>query len=276
MCFDHDSQPPIAPIAGAAVDHVDLTLDASDGNRLAAFAASSDRPSGAGMLILPDVRGLHRYYEELALRFAENGIDAIAIDYFGRTAGPSKRGEDFDYSPHTAQTTWDGLQADMRVAVGWLRRERAVRSMFSIGFCFGGRLSFLTGTVPELSMAGGIGFYGWPVGPRNNGVPAPADLADRIACPVLGVFGGDGSGHRRRRRRRVRACAHRGRRGARAHHLRRCAALVLRPQVRRLRDRVRRRVAEGARLRPLAHAGRGGRRSLTAGTCVSSWPASPC
>ena len=37
--------------------------------------------------ILPDVRGLHPYYEELALRFAEHGIDALAIDWFGRTAG---------------------------------------------------------------------------------------------------------------------------------------------------------------------------------------------
>ena len=47
-------------------------------------------------MILPDVRGLYRFYEELALRFAERGIAAVAFDYFGRTAGAEKRDEDFD------------------------------------------------------------------------------------------------------------------------------------------------------------------------------------
>ena len=87
MCFDPDSLPPIAPIAGAAVTHEDLVLQASDGNRFAAFDAVPERPTGAGVVILPDVRGLYRFYEELALRFAERGYLAVAIDYFGRTAG---------------------------------------------------------------------------------------------------------------------------------------------------------------------------------------------
>ena len=86
MCFDTDSLPPIPAIAGAAVSHDDLVLEASDGNRFAAFAATPDEPSGAGIAILPDVRGLYRFYEELALRFAERGHAAIAFDYFGRTA----------------------------------------------------------------------------------------------------------------------------------------------------------------------------------------------
>ena len=42
------------------------------------------------MVILPDVRGLYRFYEELALRFAERGIAAVAFDYFGRTGGRGK------------------------------------------------------------------------------------------------------------------------------------------------------------------------------------------
>jgi hypothetical protein len=57
-------------IAGAAVSHDDLVLEAADGNRLGAFAASPDEPARAGVVILPDVRGLYRFYEELALRFA--------------------------------------------------------------------------------------------------------------------------------------------------------------------------------------------------------------
>ncbi len=105
MCFDLDSHPPIAPIAGGALDGMPLMLTAADRNRFAAFRARAADPSGAAVVILPDVRGLHPYYEELALRFAENGIDALAIDWFGRTAGPEPRGEGFDHSPHVLQTT---------------------------------------------------------------------------------------------------------------------------------------------------------------------------
>src|SRR6266487_1284202 len=92
MCFDLDSLPPVPRIAGAAVSHNDIELEAADGNRFAAFEATPEEPNGIGIVILPDVRGLYRFYEEVALRFAERGFDAVAIDYFGRTAGAAKRG----------------------------------------------------------------------------------------------------------------------------------------------------------------------------------------
>src|SRR5918997_7163449 len=123
MCFELDSLPPIPVLSGAAVSHRDLELEAADGNRFAAFAAEPDEPSGAAVVILPDVRGLYRFYEELALRFAERGIAAVAIDYFGRTAGVAKRGEDFEYRPHVEQTTPEGVQADVRAAVDRLRSQ---------------------------------------------------------------------------------------------------------------------------------------------------------
>src|SRR5689334_3216412 len=105
MCFDLDSRPPIVPIAGGALDSSELVLEAKDGNRFRAFRARAAEMTGAGIVIIPDVRGLHPYYEELALRFAENGVDALAIDFFGRTAGAEPRGEGFDHMPHVPQTT---------------------------------------------------------------------------------------------------------------------------------------------------------------------------
>ena len=70
-----------------------------------------------------DVRGLYRFYEELALRFAERGTRRVAFDYFGRTAGASQRDDDFEYRPHVEQTTDEGVQADTAPAV-----DRAARS----------------------------------------------------------------------------------------------------------------------------------------------------
>lgn len=198
MCFDLDSRPPIAPIAGGALDGSQQTLTADDGTAFTAFLARAADPTGAGVVILPDVRGLHPYYEELALRFAEHGIDAIAIDYFGRTAGFAEHGardEGFDYAPHVNQTTFAGLSADTRAAARCLREQDGgrVRSLFTVGFCFGGRFAFDT-AILGLDLAGVVGFYGNPVGPGRNDAPAPADVAGRFGSPVLGLFGGADQG----------------------------------------------------------------------------------
>lgn len=189
MCFDHDSRPPIRPIAGAAVDGQRIDLVADDGNPFFGFLARSAQPSGAGILVLPDVRGLHRYYEELALRFAEAGIDALAIDYFGRTTRASDRGQDFAFGEHVDQTSYPGLLDDLSGAASQLRSAVEPRAVFSIGFCFGGRLSYLCATRPELNLAGVISFYGWPVGPFRANMPAPAEVAGRMRVPVLSIFG---------------------------------------------------------------------------------------
>jgi carboxymethylenebutenolidase len=190
MCSAPDSQPPIEAGADVPASGRGVGLIASDGQRCSAFEADSPSPAGAGIIVLPDYGGLSGFYQELALRFAEVGVDALAIDYYGRTAGPLPRDDTFDHRHHARLTTWAGLQADVVAAAAHLRIQRRVRTLFSIGFCFGGRLSFLLGTLPELSLAGVIGFYGWPVGPFLNDTPAPADLAARLHSPLLGIFGG--------------------------------------------------------------------------------------
>ncbi len=187
MCFDTDSAPPIPKIAGAAVSHEPLTLQAADGNTFGAFLATPDGPAATGVVILPDVRGLYHFYEELALRFAERGYAALAFDYFGRTAGTEPRGDDFEYQPHVERTTDEGIQADTRAAVEELRR-RAAETIFSIGFCFGGRASWLAAAAGH-GLAGAIGFYGSPT--RERGGPSAVARAAEMACPILALQAGD-------------------------------------------------------------------------------------
>ena len=187
MCFELDSEPPIPVISGAAVSHDDLTLDAVDGNRFAAFVATPEEPAAVGVVILPDVRGLYRFYEELALRFAERGYAAIAFDYFGRTAGIAKRSDDFDYMEHVMQTTPETVQLDVGAAAEELRR-RGCRALFTVGFCFGGRNSWLAAAAGH-GLAGAVGFYGMPA--ERNGVPGPTDRAAELAAPILALQAGD-------------------------------------------------------------------------------------
>jgi carboxymethylenebutenolidase len=189
MCYDADASPPIDPIDGGANGHEDLTLTASDGNQFAAFVATSAESKGPGVVILPDVRGLHHFYEELALRFAENGYDAVAIDYFGRTAGVGKRDDEFPYKDHVPLTTLDGVTADTAAAVAYLRRSDPDRSVFTLGFCFGGSNSWHQAAAGH-GLAGAIGFYGNPKRPPLG----PIERVEDYECPILALMGGDDPG----------------------------------------------------------------------------------
>jgi carboxymethylenebutenolidase len=151
-------------------------------------------PGGdAGVVIAPDVRGLHPFYEELAERFASAGIHAIAFDYFGRTMGTERRTHDFDYMPHVRQTTPKTVFAEIAASRTHLEKETKARRTYVLGFCFGGRIAFLSSAeVPGL--AGVVGFYG-RLGKRDNDPwPVPAEEAARMRAPVVGLFGGDDPG----------------------------------------------------------------------------------
>src|SRR3954471_2116425 len=187
MCFDLDSEPPIPRISGAAVSPHHLVPQSEDGNRFAAFRALPEGDVSTGVVILPDVRGLYRFYEELALRFAERGYAAVAFDYFGRTAGVDKRPNDWDFMDHVMKTTQEGIQADVAAAVAHLRAE-GVERIFTVGFCFGGRHSWLSAAGGH-DLAGAVGFYGRP-GPGNDGSPGPIQRAGGLTGPILALMAG--------------------------------------------------------------------------------------
>jgi len=139
-------------------------------------------------MIFPDVRGLYPFYSELAERFAQAGYHAIAMDYFGRTAGLGPRDEEFEYMPHVQQLTVAGVQQDAAAAVAALRERTGARAVATIGFCLGGFESFLAGA-DMADLAGVIGFYGVLTGERF-GVSGPLERAGDIRTPLLGLFGG--------------------------------------------------------------------------------------
>ncbi|MFL5693170.1 MAG: dienelactone hydrolase family protein, partial [Ktedonobacteraceae bacterium] len=96
MCFELNAEPPIASSTEGTTRGEDIVLNSADGTRFAAYAAHTSSPRGSGVVILPDVRGLFHFYKELALRFADAGSEAVAIDYFGRTAGLTARDDSFE------------------------------------------------------------------------------------------------------------------------------------------------------------------------------------
>jgi len=113
------------------------------------------------------VRGLHPYYISFTEGLASAGLPALALDYFGRTAGTGVRDGDFDFMPHVQRVQPEQLDADVAVAVTALRERVGDPRLpvVTLGFCFGGghswRLAGVSGPGrPDL--AGAIGFYGRP------------------------------------------------------------------------------------------------------------------
>lgn len=191
MCHASTSRPPIPPVSGGARRGRRIILEANDGNRFAAFSAMTEAAKAPGVVILPDVRGLHPFYEELALRFSEGRIHALAIDYYGRTAGVGSRGDDFDYESHLDQARDETLALDVAAGVAHLRSPEGAgaAAVFTVGFCLGGRISF-NQAASGLPLAGVVGFYGQVAEEEPGDPSAPLAMAANYGCPVLGLFGG--------------------------------------------------------------------------------------
>ncbi|HTT34478.1 MAG TPA: dienelactone hydrolase family protein [Thermoplasmata archaeon] len=187
MCHSDESRAPAPPRRGPVGRQERLELVSSDRNRYRAFTAEPAAPPSAGVVILPDVRGLHPYYEDLAVRFAEAGFRAIAIDYFGRTAGTGERDETFDWKSHVARTTPEGIARDVRAAVDRIRDSAgadAALPVFSVGFCFGGAASWRQ-SGEDHGLAGCIGFYGGrPMERVGAAIP-------RMRAPLLMLLAGE-------------------------------------------------------------------------------------
>lgn len=185
MCHDHDSRPPAPPRSGDVAERGVLTLTSADGTAFSAAYAAPAVPAGAGVVILPDVRGLHPFYVALAEQFAQAGLPAVAIDWFGRTAGVAEggvRGADFVFRPHVEAATAEGMDADIAAALAYLRgRAGGDLPVVTVGFCLGGSASWRQAG-GRLDLAGCVGFYGKP--------SVVGDAAGRAHLPTLMLIAG--------------------------------------------------------------------------------------
>ena len=121
MCYPNEARPPLPPIMGGSTDGGDLVLTAADGNRFRGYAARASTPSGAGVVVIPDPRGVHPFYKELVRRFAQAGANAVVIDYIDRSAGMADRPENFDLRAAIGQTKPDAIAADVAAGIAYLR-----------------------------------------------------------------------------------------------------------------------------------------------------------
>jgi carboxymethylenebutenolidase len=165
-----------------------VALAVADGTTMEAFVA---RPAEAGkypgMLVLQEAFGVNGHIRDVTQRVAGEGYVAIAPELFHRTA-PAGFEVGYDnfaaVAPHIQAVTEAGATSDIRAAYDWLQKHPQVMPdrIGSVGFCMGGRISFLAcATVP---LRAAVSFYGARI------APALLPQAANLHGPVLFFWGG--------------------------------------------------------------------------------------
>ncbi|NUR70417.1 MAG: dienelactone hydrolase family protein [Hamadaea sp.] len=177
MCYEET--PTVPPLD-------EIVLTSADGSTFGAYAARPANPSGARIVLLPDVGGLRPAVADLARRFTETGAAVIAVDYFGRTAGTGPRSDDFDNDPHVEVMQRANVLADARAALDYLGGDGPA---YALGFCLGGATALVAAT-EDFGLAGAIAFCPYH-GEMGQDPALPDDFVSGVRVPVLGLFGGD-------------------------------------------------------------------------------------
>jgi carboxymethylenebutenolidase len=164
-----------------------IELDVADGTRMAAFVA---RPAQGGrhpgLLVFQEAFGVNHHIRNVTERFAAEGYVAIAPELFHRTA-PGFEGSYTDFAavmPHMQAVTSETMEADVRAAYEWLGSNAAVKAdaISCVGFCMGGRVSFIANSTVRLHAA--VSFYGGGIAPGLLGRVA------KLQAPSLFIWGG--------------------------------------------------------------------------------------
>ena len=180
----------------AAIVTEKVELAVADGTRMAAYVARPEhrpeehRPEQGGphpgLLLFQEAFGVNHHIRNVSERFAAEGYVVIAPELFHRTA-PGFEGSYTDFPavmPHYQAVTTETAEMDIRSAHAWLRSNAQVKpnEISSVGFCMGGRVSFLANSVVPLRAA--VSFYGGGI------APGLLDRASKVQAPSLLLWGG--------------------------------------------------------------------------------------
>ena len=150
-----------------------------------------DTPAGKtaapGVVVIMHGPGLDRFIEDRVENLAQHGYAAIAPDLYHRQP------PDGDMMARIGRLKDPEIVADVDATVMYFRRVKDIRvqDVGVLGFCMGGRITYmLTGALPGMWKLGGV-FYGGNIMKSWGDAPTPFDLTENIACPLVGFFGKD-------------------------------------------------------------------------------------
>lgn len=165
------------------------------GSSMPCYVARPDTGGPVGAVIdFQEIFGVNAEVKRITELVAQAGYVGIAPNYYHRTH-PTLN------APYTDEGMQEGfgaaatigresLKADIDATMAWLANQDFVDSgkIATWGFCIGGSIAFLSGTMPGI--AGAICFYGGQIaGPMVNGEPPMIEDVAQIKAPLLLAFG---------------------------------------------------------------------------------------
>jgi carboxymethylenebutenolidase len=168
---------------------VTQVVETPDGPMDVHAAVPDGTPDGA-VIVIQEAFGVNDYIRDVTRRFAAAGYHAVAPTMFHRAGGGTAPYDDFSKVMPLFQGVSDpGIVADIDATVAYLRAAGFDdRRIGIVGFCFGGRVTFLIATRRALGAA--VGFYGGGIVTKRLPLFEPLiGEAARLATPWLGLFG---------------------------------------------------------------------------------------
>src|SRR6202167_1818616 len=175
-------------MSGRAIVKEKVELAVADGTRMAGYVARpADGGPHPGLLVFQEAFGVNHHIRDVTERFAAQGFVAIAPELFHRTAPAGFEASYTDFPavmPHLQAVTPQTAEADVHAAGDWLRANAQVKTgnISCVGFCMGGRVSFIANSAVPLRAA--VSFYGGGI------APGLLDRAARLQAPSLLIWGG--------------------------------------------------------------------------------------
>jgi carboxymethylenebutenolidase len=168
------------------------TLQVADGTIMRGYVAKPQNGRArAGLLVFQEAFGVNAHIRDIAERFAREGYHTVAPELFHRTA-PGFEGSYTNFEavlPLVRALKEQDLEADARSAYAWLREDLGAPEtpIACIGFCMGGRVSFLTNSILPVKAA--VSFYGGGIAPNPMG-PGLLSRSGDLHGPQLFFWGG--------------------------------------------------------------------------------------
>ena len=169
-----------------------LTVQTADGPMDVYESAPDQGTSRAkgGVIVVQEAFGVNDHIESVADRLAERGYHAVAPHFFHRAGGGTIPYGDFSKVLEKYEgLTDDAILMDVDAARGVLHDAGwADASLGIVGFCFGGRVTFLVSA--RRAIGAGVGYYGGGiVNARFPQFPALVGECETLQTPWLGLFG---------------------------------------------------------------------------------------
>jgi carboxymethylenebutenolidase len=170
------------------VEIADLTVDTVDGP-MRVYSAAPDGGASKAVIVIQEAFGVNDHIEDVTRRFADAGYHAVAPALFHRAGGGTAPYDDFSQVFPLYEGLDDAaIMVDVRAAIEHLRRQGFAASAIGIvGFCMGGRVTFLAAVEERLGAA--VGFYGGGIVTARFARPSLVERARQLQTPWLGLFG---------------------------------------------------------------------------------------